>query len=63
MPTYDYLCDKCEYQFEVFQSMKDEPVKNCPKCKSTVKKIITGGVGIIFKGSGWTQKGNSDIRP
>lgn len=54
MPTYEYQCPKCGYAFEQFQSMKDEPLKKCPKCKKTgVKRLIGGGAGLIFKGSGF----------
>jgi putative FmdB family regulatory protein len=54
MPTYEYACPKCGYAFEQFQSMKEEPLKKCPKCKKTgVKRLIGGGAGLIFKGSGF----------
>ena len=53
MPTYEYKCDKCEYRFEVFQAMSDEPIKKCPKCGKKVRRLINGGAGIIFKGSGF----------
>jgi len=53
MPTYEYACQKCSYEFEKFQSMKDEPVKKCPKCKGRVIKKISTGAGLIFKGSGF----------
>lgn len=54
MPTYEYACPKCGHQFEQFQSMKDEPLKKCPKCKKTgVKRLVGGGAGLIFKGSGF----------
>jgi len=53
MPTYEYACQKCSYEFEKFQSMKDEPVKTCPKCKGKVVKKISTGAGLIFKGSGF----------
>jgi len=55
MPTYEYECTKCGYVFEKFQSMTDEPVKRCPKCRCKVKKLIGAGAGIIFKGSGFYQ--------
>jgi putative FmdB family regulatory protein len=53
MPTYDYECSQCGHRFEVFQSMSDEPVASCEKCSGPVKRLIGGGTGIIFKGSGF----------
>ena len=53
MPTYEYECKKCSYNFETFQAMSDAPVKDCPKCGSEVRRIIFGGTGVIFKGSGF----------
>ena len=54
MPTYEYACPKCGHQFEQFQSMRDEPLKKCPKCKKTgVKRLLGSGAGLIFKGSGF----------
>jgi putative FmdB family regulatory protein len=54
MPTYEYACPKCGHQFEQFQSMRDEPLKKCPKCKKTgLKRLVGGGAGLIFKGSGF----------
>ncbi len=53
MPTYDYKCEKCGHRFEAFQRMTDEPLKECPKCKGEVQRLITGGTGLIFKGSGF----------
>ena len=53
MPTYEYECKKCSNSFEVFQSMSDEPIKSCPKCGKEVRRLIFGGAGIIFKGSGF----------
>ncbi|MDR2576316.1 MAG: zinc ribbon domain-containing protein [Treponema sp.] len=60
MPTYEYECKKCSYRFEVFQSMSDEPVKKCPECGKEVRRLVSGGVGVIFKGSGFyvTDKQN-----
>ena len=55
MPTYEYECTKCAHVFERFQSMMDEPVKRCPKCRCKVRKLIGSGAGIIFKGSGFYQ--------
>jgi putative FmdB family regulatory protein len=53
MPTYDYECTSCGYTFEVFQSMSDDPLKKCPECGKKVQRLIGGGVGVIFKGSGF----------
>ncbi len=54
MPTYEYKCDQCDYEFEKFQSMKDDPVTVCPQChRETVRRIISGGSGLLFKGSGF----------
>jgi putative FmdB family regulatory protein len=55
VPTYEYACRKCGHQFEKFQSMSEEPVKRCPKCKGRVDKLFSAGAGIIFKGSGFYQ--------
>lgn len=53
MPTYDYECEKCGDIFEIFQSIKAEPIKKCPKCDGKVKRLIGSGAGVIFKGSGF----------
>ncbi|HEX9252901.1 MAG TPA: zinc ribbon domain-containing protein [Ignavibacteriaceae bacterium] len=55
MPTYDYKCLKCNKTFEIFQSMKDESLKNCPDCNGELKRLIGAGAGPIFKGSGFYQ--------
>jgi putative FmdB family regulatory protein len=56
MPTYEYACLKCGLEFEVFQSMKDAPLKTC-SCgkKGKVRRKIGGGAGLIFKGTGFYQ--------
>ena len=61
MPTYEYHCRKCDQNFEMFQSMRDEPLRECPKtlCRlprwghGKVKRLLGTGAGIIFKGSGF----------
>ena len=56
MPTYEYICDNCNHEFEKFQSIKDEPLTKCPECgKNKLRKVISGGAGVIFKGSGFYQ--------
>ena len=54
MPTYDYICNDCEKMYEYFQSMSDPPIKKCPECKKNIlRRVISGGTGLIFKGSGY----------
>lgn len=54
MPTYDYVCTKCGHELEIFQSMKDAPLKKCPACKKQgLKRLLGTGAGLIFKGSGF----------
>src|SRR3954468_16320256 len=61
MPTYEYACEKCGHHFEKVQSIKDQPLTVCPKelCKlkkwgkGRVKKQLSAGAGLIFKGSGF----------
>jgi len=52
MPTYEYLCNECEYSFEAVQSFTDAAIEQCPKCKGEVRKVYNN-VGIVFKGSGF----------
>jgi len=54
MPTYEYQCDACGNKFEKFQSIKSGPIRKCPKCgKNKVRRLISSGAGLIFKGSGF----------
>jgi len=53
MPTYEYECKSCGHQFELFQKITDKPAQKCPKCGGEVKKLISSGAGLIFKGSGF----------
>ena len=56
MPTYEYECEACGHRFEKYQSMVDKPVKKCEKCgKAKARRIISGGAGVLFKGSGFYQ--------
>ena len=53
MPTYIYRCQTCEKEFEIVQSIKDDPLEECPsECSGAIKKVFSG-VGISFKGSGF----------
>ena len=53
MPTYNYYCGKCDDHFSYFQKMSEKPFSICKKCGYTIERIITGGTGLIFKGSGF----------
>ena len=54
MPTYDYECANCRHTLEIFQSMMDDPLTDCPSCGAPqLRRVISGGTGIIFKGSGF----------
>jgi putative FmdB family regulatory protein len=54
MPTYQYQCSACQHGFEELQSMKDEPLIKCPKCKKKkLQRLIGTGAGLLFKGSGF----------
>jgi putative FmdB family regulatory protein len=61
MPTYEYICSKCDHHFDLFQSITEQAITTCPRehCrmkqwgKGKVKRAIGGGAGLIFKGSGF----------
>ncbi len=54
MPTYAYACEGCGHKFDAFQSITAKPLRKCPACgKTTLKRLIGAGAGIIFKGSGF----------
>ncbi len=54
MPTYEYKCDACGFEFEKFQSIKAAAVKRCPHCgKNRARRLIGTGAGLIFKGGGF----------
>ena len=61
MPTYEYLCEKCGREFEVFQAISAQPLRTCPedRCpqkkwgRGRVKRKISAGAGLLFKGSGF----------
>ncbi len=68
MPTYEYQCDKCDQQFEVFQRITDDPVEVCSECGGHVKRLIAA-TNFILKGSGWhktdyaTPSNDADKKP
>ena len=52
MPTYEYLCPE-GHVFEKFQKMTDKPRAKCPVCGKPATRKISGGAGLVFKGSGF----------
>ncbi len=59
MPIYEYQCTSCAHRFEVKQSIKDDPIKECIRCGKDVTKLISPPA-IMFKGSGWYITDYSD---
>ena len=56
MPTYDYRCEECGHEFELFQQMSEPVKKKCPECsKLKLKRLIGSGSAIVFKGSGFYE--------
>jgi len=58
MPTYEYICEGCGEKFDCFQSMTSPVIEthpNCIKQGHPVRRIVSGGSGLIFKGSGFYQ--------
>lgn len=53
MPTYEYECLSCGTHFDAFQKMSEFPLDKCIQCKGSVRRIVSGGSGLIFKGSGF----------
>ncbi|HEC02003.1 MAG TPA: zinc ribbon domain-containing protein [Phycisphaerales bacterium] len=62
MPTYEYKCSVCGNVFERFHSMTADPVKTCPDCGGAVWRLISGGSGIVMKGSN-AGAGTAGARP
>lgn len=55
MPIYEYRCTSCGNLFEYFQKITDSPKHECEKCGGQLKRLISGGIGPIFKGTGFYQ--------
>jgi len=54
MPTYQYHCRNCGHEIEELQSFSEPPLLHCPNChKDTLARVLGGGGGLIFKGSGF----------
>lgn len=56
MPTYDYQCDACGHEFELFQGINDPVKRKCPECKKLkLRRLFGTGGAVVFKGSGFYQ--------
>ncbi|MCA9211586.1 MAG: zinc ribbon domain-containing protein [Planctomycetales bacterium] len=56
MPTYDYECDACGHEFELFQSISDSVKRKCPECgKNKLRRLFGTGAAVMFKGSGFYE--------
>ena len=56
MPTYDYECDACGHEWELFQRIVEDAIKKCPECKKKKARRLFGtGAAIMFKGSGFYE--------
>jgi putative FmdB family regulatory protein len=54
MPTYDYECDACGHEFELFQGINDPVQRKCPDCgKLKLRRLFGTGAAVVFKGSGF----------
>ncbi len=53
MPTYHYICPGCGHDYDKLQKITDETRAECPKCGTPGERQISGGAGLVFKGSGF----------
>ncbi|UCC82720.1 MAG: zinc ribbon domain-containing protein [Gemmatimonadota bacterium] len=53
MPTYEYQCGNCGHRFEKIQKISDSSRVECPRCENIAERLISGGAGLLFKGSGF----------
>lgn len=53
MPTYEYECRDCSHAFERFQGINEDPISKCPECDGRVRRLISSGGGLVFKGPGF----------
>ncbi len=53
MPTYEYRCKDCDHIFDRLKKISDPPVEECPECGGEAERLISGGAGLLFRGSGF----------
>jgi putative FmdB family regulatory protein len=62
MPTYEYMREDGTL-FELRQGINDTPLKKCPETGQKVKRMISGGAGVVYKGDGWYVTDYKDNKP
>jgi putative FmdB family regulatory protein len=56
MPTYDYECDACGHEFELFQGISESVKRKCPACgRLKLRRLFGTGGAVVFKGTGFYQ--------
>jgi putative FmdB family regulatory protein len=55
MPTYVYECARCDHRFELMQGITEPPRQRCPRCRGKVRRLMSSGGGLIFRGSGFYE--------
>jgi putative FmdB family regulatory protein len=56
--TYEYLCKACGHEWQAEQKITEDPQRVCPSCGAEeAQRLISGGVGTVFKGPGWFKTG------
>ena len=63
MPTYSYYCSKCDKTVNVMHSIMEDPELSCKICRSLMKRLVSGGSGTHYRGSGWFSKDNPYRNP
>ena len=58
MPTYEYLCEDCDLKEEHIHTMTEvaDIEHECPTCDKVMRRLVSGGLGVIFRGDGWIDK-------
>lgn len=59
MPIYEYVCDVCKEEIEIFQKISDPPAEKCKECGGKLKKLVSN-TSFILKGSGWSKTNYSN---
>lgn len=53
MPTYEYQCRRCGRLTSELKPMNAPRRQRCPSCRGKVELLISGGLGVVFKGGGF----------